>query len=152
MGVRFAGHPDLQRILMWEGYAYYPLRKDFLEPYYEGPTKVFSSRVDEGFGQHFRAEEVNPYGSNVKIPKDYKDWASLSSGDDPKGKTLLPGGVEIAELDTDQFVVSMGPQHPSTHGVFRLNLRVDGETIIGLKPVMGYMHRNHEKIGERNTS
>ena len=45
----------------------------------------------------------------------------------------------------------MGPQHPSTHGVFRLNLRVDGETIVGLKPVMGYMHRNHEKIGERNT-
>ncbi|WP_422931621.1 NADH-quinone oxidoreductase subunit D [Singulisphaera sp. PoT] len=45
----------------------------------------------------------------------------------------------------------MGPQHPSTHGVFRVNLRVDGETIVGLKPVMGYMHRNHEKIGERNT-
>ena len=45
----------------------------------------------------------------------------------------------------------MGPQHPSTHGVFRLNLRIDGETIVGLKPVMGYMHRNHEKIGERNT-
>ena len=45
----------------------------------------------------------------------------------------------------------MGPQHPSTHGVFRMNLRVDGETIVGLKPVMGYMHRNHEKIGERNT-
>ena len=35
--------------------------------------------------------------------------------------------------------------------MFRINLRVDGETIIGLKPVMGYMHRNHEKIGERNT-
>ena len=63
----------------------------------------------------------------------------------------MPGGVEISELDTDQFVVSMGPQHPSTHGVFRMNLRVDGETIVGLKPVMGYMHRNHEKIGERNT-
>ncbi|WP_435022428.1 NADH-quinone oxidoreductase subunit D [Tundrisphaera sp. TA3] len=45
----------------------------------------------------------------------------------------------------------MGPQHPSTHGVFRMNLRVDGETVVGLKPVMGYMHRNHEKIGERNT-
>jgi NADH:ubiquinone oxidoreductase subunit D len=45
----------------------------------------------------------------------------------------------------------MGPQHPSTHGVFRINLRIDGETIRGLKPVMGYMHRNHEKIGERNT-
>ncbi|WP_368411278.1 NADH-quinone oxidoreductase subunit D [Paludisphaera mucosa] len=45
----------------------------------------------------------------------------------------------------------MGPQHPSTHGVFRMNVRVDGETIVGLKPVMGYLHRNHEKIGERNT-
>ena len=151
MGVRFSGHPELTRILMWEGYAYHPLRKDFLEPYYEGPTKVYASRVDEGLGQHFRAEEVNPYGTNMKVPKDFKDWASLSSSDDPKAIGLLPGGVEIEELGTDQFVVSMGPQHPSTHGVFRINLRLDGETIVGLKPVMGYMHRNHEKIGERNT-
>jgi NADH-quinone oxidoreductase B subunit len=151
MGVRFTGHPELKRILMWDGFAYYPLRKDFLEPYYEAPSKVFPSRVEEGFGQHFRAEEVNPYGTNLKVPTNFKDWASLSSNDDPKGQRLLPTGVQIAELDTDQFVLSMGPQHPSTHGVFRLNLRVDGETIIGLKPVMGYMHRNHEKIGERNT-
>ena len=151
MGVKFTGHPDLTRILMWDGYAYFPLRKDFLEPYYEGPTKVFDSRVEVGHGRHFRAEEVNPYGTNMKIPKDYRGWATLDSADDTKGKSLLPGGVEIAELDTDQFVVSMGPQHPSTHGVFRMNLRVDGETVIGLKPVMGYMHRNHEKIGERNT-
>ena len=151
MGVRFSGHPELTRILMWDGFAYHPLRKDYLEPYYEAPSKVFPSRVDEGFGQHFRAEELNPHGTNLKVPKDFKDWASLSSSSDPKGLPLVPAGVEIAELDTDQFVVSMGPQHPSTHGVFRLNLRVDGETIIGLKPVMGYMHRNHEKIGERNT-
>ena len=152
MGVRFTGHPELKRILMWEGYAYHPLRKDFLEPYYEGPTKVFPSRVEEGHGQHFRAEELNPFGTNLKVPKDFKDWAGLSSASDPKGVGLLPpSGVAIEELDTDEFIVSMGPQHPSTHGVFRLNLRVDGETIIGLKPVMGYMHRNHEKIGERNT-
>ncbi|MDR3639206.1 MAG: NADH-quinone oxidoreductase subunit D [Isosphaeraceae bacterium] len=151
MGVRFAGHPNLTRILMWEGFAYFPLRKDFLEPYYEGPTKVFDSRVEEGFGRHFRAEEVNPYGTNMKIPKDYKDWAKLDSNADTKGIGLVPSGVHVSELDTDQFMVSMGPQHPSTHGVFRINLRVDGETIIGLKPVMGYMHRNHEKIGERNT-
>jgi NADH-quinone oxidoreductase B subunit len=151
MGVRFTGHPELKRILMWDGFAYYPLRKDFLEPYYEGPTKVFPSRVEEGFGQHFRAEEVNPHGTNLKVPKGWNDWASLSSSSDPKGKPLLPSGVEIEELATDQFLISMGPQHPSTHGVFRLNLRVDGETIVGLKPVMGYMHRNHEKIGERNT-
>jgi NADH-quinone oxidoreductase subunit B/C/D len=151
MGVKFTGHPNLARILMWEGYAYFPLRKDFLEPYYEGPTKVFDSRVEDKFGRHFRAEEFNPFGTNMKIPKEYDGWQKLSSATDVKGIGLLPGGVEIGELDTDQFVVSMGPQHPSTHGVFRMNLRVDGETVVGLKPVMGYMHRNHEKIGERNT-
>jgi len=151
MGVRFAGHPELKRILMWDGYAYFPLRKDFLEPYYEGPTKVFDSRIEEGHGQHFRAEELNPYGTNTKIPRDFKGWDRLDPADDTKGKTLMPSGVEVQDLGTDQFIVSMGPQHPSTHGVFRMNLRVDGETIVGLKPVMGYMHRNHEKIGERNT-
>ncbi|MFN8422833.1 MAG: NADH-quinone oxidoreductase subunit D [Anaerolineae bacterium] len=44
----------------------------------------------------------------------------------------------------------MGPQHPSTHGVFQMRLVLDGETVVDLEPVMGYMHRNHEKIGERN--
>ena len=64
-----------------------------------------------------------------------------------------PGDPTVVEFDvrTDEMIINMGPQHPSTHGVFRMNLRVDGETIVGLKPVMGYMHRNHEKIGERNT-
>jgi NADH-quinone oxidoreductase B subunit len=151
MGVRFAGHPNLQRILMWDDFAYFPLRKDYLEPYYEGPSKVFDSRIEDDFGRHFRAEEVNPHGTNLKVPPSFRDWSRLDPADDAKGKGLVPGGVTIGEIDTDQFVISMGPQHPSTHGVFRMNLRVDGETIVGLKPVMGYMHRNHEKIGERNT-
>ena len=42
----------------------------------------------------------------------------------------------------------MGPQHPSTHGVFRMNVALDGEIVVKLKPVFGYLHRNHEKIGE----
>ena len=49
------------------------------------------------------------------------------------------------------MVVNMGPQHPSTHGVFRAAVVLDGETILSVKPVVGYLHRNHEKIGERNT-
>jgi NADH-quinone oxidoreductase subunit D len=44
--------------------------------------------------------------------------------------------------------VSLGPQHPSTHGVFRMNVVLDGETVVSLKPVFGYLHRNHEKIAE----
>ena len=54
-------------------------------------------------------------------------------------------------MQTDSVVVNMGPQHPSTHGVFRLVVRLSGETVEDLRPVMGYLHRNHEKIGERNT-
>ncbi|MGN6555442.1 MAG: NADH-quinone oxidoreductase subunit D [Verrucomicrobiota bacterium] len=42
----------------------------------------------------------------------------------------------------------MGPQHPSTHGVFRLDVVLDGDRVVKLKPVFGYLHRNHEKIGE----
>jgi NADH-quinone oxidoreductase subunit D len=45
----------------------------------------------------------------------------------------------------------MGPHHPSTHGVFRMIVTLDGETIVKLKPVFGYLHRNHEKLGENTT-
>jgi NADH-quinone oxidoreductase subunit D/NADH-quinone oxidoreductase subunit C/D len=54
-------------------------------------------------------------------------------------------------IKSDRIVINMGPQHPSTHGVFRAVVTVEGETILSLKPVVGYLHRNHEKIGERNT-
>jgi len=47
--------------------------------------------------------------------------------------------------------ISMGPQHPSTHGVFRMNVVLDGERVVSLKPVFGYLHRNHEKIAENET-
>jgi NADH-quinone oxidoreductase subunit D len=51
-------------------------------------------------------------------------------------------------LDTQTLEVNLGPQHPSTHGVFRMNAELDGENIVSLKPVMGYLHRNHEQIAE----
>lgn len=44
--------------------------------------------------------------------------------------------------------ISMGPHHPSTHGVFRMDVVLDGETVVRLKPVFGYLHRNHEKLAE----
>ena len=54
-------------------------------------------------------------------------------------------------LDTQLLEINLGPQHPSTHGVFRMDTVLDGETIVKLKPVMGYLHRNHEQIGESIT-
>jgi len=56
-----------------------------------------------------------------------------------------------SRLEGELMEVSMGPQHPSTHGVFRMNVALEGEIVRKLKPVFGYLHRNHEKIGE-NTS
>lgn len=53
-----------------------------------------------------------------------------------------------SSIDTQTLDVNIGPQHPSTHGVFRMNVKLDGETITELKPVMGYLHRNHEQIAE----
>jgi NADH-quinone oxidoreductase subunit D len=54
-------------------------------------------------------------------------------------------------LKTEELQINIGPQHPSTHGVFRLMVVVDGETIIDLKPIFGYLHRNHEQLGEVST-
>jgi len=53
-----------------------------------------------------------------------------------------------SRFDGELLEVSMGPQHPSTHGVFRMNVALEGEIVRKLKPVFGYLHRNHEKIGE----
>ncbi len=53
-----------------------------------------------------------------------------------------------SSVETELLEINLGPQHPSTHGVFRMQVTLDGETIVKLKPVMGYLHRNHEQIGE----
>jgi len=50
--------------------------------------------------------------------------------------------------DGELLEVAMGPHHPSTHGVFRMDVSLDGERVIRLKPVFGYLHRNHEKLAE----
>src|SRR3990172_6944916 len=52
------------------------------------------------------------------------------------------------ELDTLDFNINIGPQHPATHGVFRMVLLVDGEEVVDLIPHIGYMHRGGEKLSE----
>ncbi|HMP03627.1 MAG TPA: NADH-quinone oxidoreductase subunit D [Gemmatales bacterium] len=63
------------------------------------------------------------------------------------------GDQRVVEFDvrTDEMLVSMGPQHPSTHGVLRLVLKTDGEIVSEAEPHMGYLHRCAEKIGENVT-
>src|SRR5512135_2453528 len=54
-------------------------------------------------------------------------------------------------LGADEIILNMGPQHPSTHGVLRVKLRLDGEKVIGSECVIGYLHRGVEKIAEHRT-
>ncbi|PTQ54571.1 MAG: NADH-ubiquinone oxidoreductase chain D [Hydrogenibacillus schlegelii] len=54
----------------------------------------------------------------------------------------------MATLRTEELVLNVGPQHPSTHGVFRLIVTLDGETIVDARPVIGYLHRGTEKLAE----
>ena len=68
--------------------------------------------------------------------------------------TLSPLDLETPEktfLDANELVINMGPQHPATHGVLRVILRLDGEKVLGLECVIGYLHRGVEKIAENRT-
>ncbi len=51
-------------------------------------------------------------------------------------------------IRTEEMILNVGPQHPSTHGVFRVVVKIDGETIVEAKPVIGYLHRGTEKLAE----
>src|SRR5271154_7549605 len=55
------------------------------------------------------------------------------------------------EFETEKMSLSMGPSHPSTHGVLRLQMELDGEVVTKADPVVGYLHRGDEKIAENMT-
>jgi NADH-quinone oxidoreductase subunit D/NADH-quinone oxidoreductase subunit C/D len=150
IGIRFSKHPDLRRILTWEGFAGHPLQKDWKEPYFEEETKPFKSRWPTG--EVVRSEDDNPYRDNIQYPQEFtspEEW--VYEGDEAVYKALRREHGLDPNLETDRMIINLGPQHPSTHGVFRMVALMDGETVVDLKPVVGYLHRNHEKIGERNT-
>ncbi|NPA31263.1 MAG: NADH-quinone oxidoreductase subunit D [Chloroflexi bacterium] len=151
LGIRFEGHPNLKRILLWEGFWGHPLRKDWREPYYEGEHKPFKNRTA---GPHFWHEDHTPFGKNVDYPPGFDPYAwDPETADEVLYQSVIQRTRKPRqeELHSEQVVVNLGPQHPSTHGVFRMIATLDGETVVALEPVMGYLHRNHEKIGERNT-
>lgn len=80
------------------------------------------------------------------------DFDGQTSGIGPHG--LVPeeqsamSGVELEDVETEEMLINMGPQHPATHGVLRVVLRTDGELVLEAVPHLGYLHRCAEKIGE----
>ncbi|MBD0305065.1 MAG: NADH dehydrogenase (quinone) subunit D [Nitrospiraceae bacterium] len=130
MGIRFAGHPDLRRILMPEDYDEgYPLRKDF-----PAEGKGWRSRFD------FlpRLDEPAAPAADGEVPEEKKQ-PFLSDHN---------GAVTPTSHRTEELLLNMGPQHPSTHGVLRVVLELDGERITKATPDLGYLHRGVEKLCE----
>src|SRR6478609_92532 len=62
-----------------------------------------------------------------------------------------PNAVETTVLGADEIILNMGPQHPSTHGVLRVKLHLDGEKVVGSECIIGYLHRGVEKIAEHRS-
>jgi NADH-quinone oxidoreductase subunit D len=132
VGIYFEGHPDLRRILLpddWEGF---PLRKEYkAAEYYKG--------VKIGYP---------PAPSDPNIKFEYPTYKPLA----PKyTQAFTAYQQKIAAASVEDMVLNMGPQHPSTHGVLRLELVTDGEIVKDVIPHMGYLHRCFEKHGESLT-
>ena len=125
MGIRFDGHPDLRRILLPEDYEEgYPLRKDF-------PTEGKGWRSTFDFIP--RLDEPESEWTEREIPQDQRH--------------VFLAEPEAAKRTTE-LLLNMGPQHPSTHGVLRVVLELDGERVAKATPDMGYLHRGVEKLAE----
>jgi NADH-quinone oxidoreductase subunit D len=80
---------------------------------------------------------------------DVRERAAFTAASD--AWMLRGGGIDVVTegpLRTEEMILNIGPQHPSTHGVLRIVLELDGEMIIRAEPVIGYMHRGAEKLAE----
>src|SRR5438045_366102 len=68
-----------------------------------------------------------------------------------EGAVLDPADIDTEITEDETMIINMGPQHPSTHGVLRLMIELDGETVLRTKPIIGYLHTGMEKTGEELT-
>jgi len=119
MGIRFEGHPDLRRIMLPLDWPNHPLRKDVPRG---GEAVPFSTTWED--------EEFSSFGKQILEAKSIQQ-------------------VPPKQADANRhMILNMGPQHPSTHGVLRLVVELDGERVIGVYPDIGYLHSGFEKQGE----
>src|SRR6201984_1959612 len=83
-----------------------------------------------------------------------RERAMNDSTHDASNRGLSNLDLETPEkpyLDSNELIINMGPQHPATHGVLRVILKLDGEKVLGTECVIGYLHRGVEKIAEHRT-
>jgi len=120
-GIKFVGNPDMRRIYLREDWVGFPMRKDD-EPEKFNPTRMTNEPLaDETSGLMYDEDGVNYHTERTKI------------------------------FAPEDYVVNIGPQHPSTHGVLHFRVSLEGETIRKIDPVLGYIHRGVEKLNEQLT-
>jgi len=120
-GIRFIGNPDMRKFLLNEDWLGYPLRKDYDDARILNPLELESREIVDV--THFVSEN-----------KDGK---------------IVEGKRDIFEKD--DYVINIGPQHPSTHGVMHFRTSLDGEIIKHIDVHSGYIHRGIEKLSEGMT-
>jgi len=131
-GINFNGHPDLRRILMPEWWKGYPLRKDYP---LGGEEVAFSFNKDTLHKQELPFKRVE---EETEGPIE-----------------LTPHGQILTELERlgikgtgGRIILNMGPQHPTTHGLLRLIIELEGERVVHIMPDIGYLHTGIEKSAE----
>lgn len=120
-GIKFINHPDMRRFFLRNDWVGYPLRKD-----YDADPKLNPVRLDDEKNEDYTCSYVEDEKGNIK-KEDKKVF------------------------EDEEYVVNIGPQHPSTHGVMRFRASVDGETVKKVDVVSGYIHRGIEKLCEGMT-
>ncbi len=117
-GIKFIGHPDMRRFFLRNDWVGHPLRKDY---------------------------DANPALNPIRLEDEKNEDDTRTYSLDADGKVVeTPGKV----FEDDEYVVNIGPQHPSTHGVMRFRASLDGEVVKKVDVVSGYIHRGIEKLSE----
>jgi NADH-quinone oxidoreductase subunit D len=108
----------------------------------EGPQEIASRE------QTPQAELGRERGAVLRRPETPETPATPGT---PGTPLTGDGNLDVEYPDDETMIVNMGPQHPSTHGVLRLMIELDGETVLRTKPIIGYLHTGMEKTGEELT-
>ena len=125
------------------------------------PDEVHEGETPEEAAARYRAEEEALIAETSEGVQGLRSRTTTSAGELrqevgavlrlPEGGYVDPADIDIERRDDETTIINMGPQHPSTHGVLRLMLELDGETILRTKPIIGYLHTGMEKQGEELT-
>jgi NADH-quinone oxidoreductase subunit D len=108
--------------------------------------------IAEGIDEEDLIEDLADLERNVKFQNERLfDQTNEGAQGYKKKEVVITGGPWPQDVTDETMIVNMGPQHPSTHGVLRLMVELDGEIVVDAKPIVGYLHTGMEKTGEELT-